>query len=636
MQKLMQSQTEWLNWGISLVAPFALYAAVLMLPLPPQIGLTVRYKPLAATLLIFLLYPIYCRSGRVAASASLTLTLVLFALPLIGLWNSGMSEFPAIVSGLFPSIDALYYYEDARRLLEGEPFGMISSGRPLFAGLLAVILGLTGQNLQGAIAILVALVAIAVFLLSREVQRTHGTLAALMVVSVLFLFYRRFNGTVLTENLGLVLGTVSFAVLWRSVYPRKISLFLLGLLLLTLALNARAGAFLVLPVLAGWAGWYFREASPVSLRVIGYSFGAIFLGFGLNHLVLTVVGDPTLSFSNFSYVLYASVVGSKQWWQVRLDHPHVLELPLAEVTGEIYRLAFAAFRENPLIFARTSLEAWAKYLSPTIEGSFQFIQIYERSLIDKLLTYIVYGFSLLGLFQCYRQRQKPAYSLLLAIGLGVMLSLPFVPPWIGGTGTTRTYAATLPISALLPAVGLAFVATSFRLDGRSPLPEQSFSKKALPIFGLLLALACVFGPMSIKAMAQPPQFEPVACPTNADRAYIRITPGSLLHIVPRDSRPTHLPYIQVTDLRQGVKRVRQILQRRASTYLEHEVETLSVLKPRNTVMDALDLGTQRRLLIVVDTAQIPQHSNMVQVCGRLQENLLMADSIQAIAASRKR
>lgn len=633
----MQRPANWLAWILCLIAPFALYALVLALPLPPQIGLTVRYKPLVAILLIFFgLYPTYRYAGRVAASASLTLTLLLFALPLTGLWNSGMSEFPAFVSGLFPSIDALYYYEDARRLLEGESFGMISSGRPLFAGLLAVILGLTGQNLQGAIAILVALVAIAVLLLAREVQRTHGILAALMVVSVLFLFYRRFNGAAFTENLGLLLGTLSFAVLWRSVYPKKVSLFLLGLLLLTLALNARAGVFLVLPVLALWGGWCFRQTSRFSLRIVGYGFGVICLGFALNHLLLMVVGDPTLSFSNFSYVLYASVVGSKLWWQVRLDHPAVVALPLAEVTGEIYRLAFAAFRENPLIFARTCLEAWAKYLSPTIEGALQFIQVYERSRIDKLLTYVIYIFSLLGLFQCYRQRQNLVYSLLLAISLGVLLSLPLVPPWIGGTGTTRIYAATLPISALLPAVGLAFVVRSSNLNPLLPIPEKGLTLKALPTFSLLLVLFCILGPLSIKSFSQTPQFEPVQCAANADRAYIRITPGSLLHIVPRNSRPTHLPYIQVTDLRRGVKRVRQILQRRPPTYLQHEVETLAALKPGKTVIDALNFDTQHRLLVVVDTAQVPKHSNVVQVCGRLQENLLMANSVEETASLRER
>lgn len=633
----MQIPAKRLAWIICLIAPFALYAVVLALPLPAQIGLTVRYKPIVAILLIFLgLYPAYRCAGRAAASASLALTLVLFALPLTGLWNSGISEFPTFVSGLIPSVDALQYYEDARRLLAGESFGTVSSGRPLFSGLLAVILGLTGQNLQVAIAVLVALVAIAVFLLAREVQRTHGTLAALMVVSVLFLFYRRFNGTTLTENLGLLLGTVSFAVLWRSVHQKKLSLFLLGLLLLTLALNARAGTFLVLPVLAVWGGWCFREVSSFSLRVIGYSFGVIFLGFGLNHLVLTVVGDPTLSFSNFSYVLYASVVGSKQWWQVRLDHPHILELPIAEVTDEIYRLAFAAFRENPLIFARTSLEAWVKYLSPTIEGSFQFIQIYERSLIDKLITYIIYGFSLLGLFQCYRRRQKPAYSLLLAISLGVMLSLPFVPPWIGGTGTTRTYAATLAISALLPAIGLSAVVTSSRINPLLPISAQGLSVKTLPTFSLLLALCCVFGPMSVRALSQPPQLEPAQCQPDENYAYIRINPGSFLHIVPRDSRLTHLPYIQVTDLRQGIRRTQQILQRRSPIYLHHEVETLAALEPGKTVVDTLNFVNQNRLLVIVDTLQIPNHSNIVQVCGKFQNNLLFANSIQAMPSSRKR
>jgi len=76
----------------------------------------------------------------------LALTLILFALPLLFLW-SGLTYIPPTLG----------------RLL-------------LFSGMLAVLLSLTRQNLQGSLMILALINAVACYLLAREIQHTLGYL----------------------------------------------------------------------------------------------------------------------------------------------------------------------------------------------------------------------------------------------------------------------------------------------------------------------------------------------------------------------------------------------------------------------------------------------------------------------------
>ena len=66
-----------------------------------------------------------------------------------------------------------------------------------------------------------------------------------------------------------------------------------------------------------------------------------------------------------------------------------------------------------------------------------------------------YGFCRIAIMNCYRQRQNPIGSLMIAALIGILLSIPFVPPWDGGI---RIHAATIPVFSLFPALGLTFIA----------------------------------------------------------------------------------------------------------------------------------------------------------------------------------
>ena len=100
--------------------------------------------------------------------------------------------------------------------MAGQNLSSFSARRPLFPGLLAVLLTLTGRNLMASLGILTAITAGACYLAAKEIQRTHGAEAAAFVLTILFLFYRYNSGLVMSESLGVTLGALGFVLIWRG------------------------------------------------------------------------------------------------------------------------------------------------------------------------------------------------------------------------------------------------------------------------------------------------------------------------------------------------------------------------------------------------------------------------------------
>ncbi|SVE02821.1 uncharacterized protein METZ01_LOCUS455675, partial [marine metagenome] len=96
--------------GCSIIIPFIVYGIVLAAHIPGEIGLIFRYgiASVFGAVALFL-YPAYRLHGWPGTLASLSLTLVLFGLPLSGLWNSGTSVDSTVIGGLLPYSDALRY-----------------------------------------------------------------------------------------------------------------------------------------------------------------------------------------------------------------------------------------------------------------------------------------------------------------------------------------------------------------------------------------------------------------------------------------------------------------------------------------------------------------------------------------------
>jgi len=590
-------------WHTLLAGLFALaiYGLVLWLPIPAAIGLFVRHNLVLLTLIALpLLFITFRINGVWGIFAALCLTLLLFGLPLSGLWRSGASE-PFIIGGLLPFSDAASYYSDALRVVEGFRFSAFSARRPLFPALLTVLLAVTGQNLVVSIAILGALIAIVCYLAAREIQRSLGIFPAVTFLFILYLFYRRIAGTTMTENLGLPLGVAAFTILWGAAYRKKLWQTAIGLLLLTLALNARAGTFFILPALLLWCGFAFRGKRKFSIPVFSVSALAVALGFALNMLVFKLVADPGgMVFSNFSYTLYGVVAGGKGWMQILIDHPELGQLDDVSRSAQTYALVFEAFKAHPFNIVIGVFKNWFDYLMPRGAGAFGFIRGNEvlswANYTYRIILSLLAGW---GLIIAWKQRKHEPFTLLLWTAAGLFLSVPFVPP--NDSNQMRVYAATVTFLMTFSVIGLKSV-----LELAFKLPKVSLQKiepQSVPtmIFGIMLAAVTIGGVLLVKASAKPQALSLAECPAGETLMMVRFTPGSLVQIGGEPS-PQRLNVTRrsFTELNEG--------------YPEMHDALVQAVGEGATLARPLDLISMQYPLLVISNQYLPVPNGIISLC----------------------
>lgn len=501
---------------------------------------------------VLVLYPVYRLAGWQGSLISLSLTLFLFALPLSGIWQSGDSS-GYLIGGLLQWTDARGYHWEAQRLLEGYRFSPFASRRPMFAAFLAGLLWLSGRNMQIALAALVALNGVASFFLVRELQRHWGTLASLLGLCIVFLFYRTFIGTTMTENLGLALGSLALAALLRCLYFRQNYWVYLGIFLLSSSLNARAGAFFILPAIVVWGIFVYQEKRREFL--VG-SISAVILAFLCNFILLKIVGATgEVGFSNFSYVLYG-IIHQGDWTTVYQDYPELRMLPEPIKSQRVYELAMESFWDDPTALVSGAFRAWHRFIFQHYIFSF----ISDRR-VNKTLEIL----SLFGFITCCFRFRQPVNSLILFCWLGILASVPFVPPW--DADSMRAYGATIPVIAILPIIGFQTV-TYFVSFGRfkkfdialsksSKLFHIAYTQAFAGFIAILLALVFVL-PIFLKLVSRPLTFPPIACSADSEGFYFRPEAGSLIKVVSDPDKSTsrsaiRLPNIPVTTFRAGLK-----------------------------------------------------------------------------------
>lgn len=627
MKLLLKPSKQWLYLLTIFAVGLLAYSAVLVIGIPSTVSfmlLTPDSTFLFIVILFLLFYFAYCPSGWIGTLTSFSATLILFALQLSTVWSSGGNNSLYLQIGLFPVSDARHYYSGALNLLEGGRLSVIASRRPLFSGVLATLLGLIQQNLQVTLAILVLISAISCFLLAREVQRSHGTVAGALVLTTTYLFYREFIGSAMTENLGLALGAIGLAIIWRGAFDQKIYLCLFGILMLTLALNARAGTFFILPALILWGAWSFRGSSRFSSPFLLGGVSFVIFGFILNSIVFKAISSfQAGANSNFSYSLYGLIVGGN-WTTIFTEHPEVQGLSDVEKGKTIYALALKAFLDNPLSLVSGSFRAWEEFLWDGVIFSFVDIKIVNVSL---------QFLSLIALINCYYQRQKVINSLIIASTIGILLSVPFVPPWDAGT---RAYAATIPFICLLPALGITFIFQRMKWHQLIQTSHFKIQSWVLLIFGISLILLIVGGPISVRIATKiwgiPRQFPELSCPVDQEVIYFRNSPGSSINLVADDAiQKTYLPNIRINDFQTGVfqyyKRNFPQLQE-----IPQPIQELMNLSEGLTLINKMNLKKQTNIWVIADSRLIPKENGIVGSCGKTSNTgRFYADSIKLIS-----
>jgi hypothetical protein len=529
-------------------------------------------------------------------------------MPLAGLWASGQSQ-STVLSGLIPLFDAQTYYMDALRLMNGSPFSIFSARRPLFGSLLAVLLTLTGRNLMAALAILTAMTGLACYFTAREIQRTHGAEIAVFILMVMFLFYRAHSGISMSENLGVMLGTLGFGLLWRGASAKSLSYIWMGLFATTLALNARAGAFFMLPLLILWAGWLLRENKSISWKALFISAGAVVLGFALNLALTRMVAVPSgVPFANFSYTLYGLASGGKSWAYVFESHPELRAIQEPEQSKLIYQMAFELIRSNPLQTVQGALFNWKMLFSDSWYNIYTYLGGENWKLIVAS-RWAMYILCLFGIFAWMRNRKDPILSLVLVAALGVFVSVPFLPPT--DAYRMRPYAASIIVLAALPALGLNFILCQIK---RIPLADKLLDRSILPAsasmltyLGILLPILLI-APVLIQSTATPQTVQAAPCASGLTPVIVRFDEGTYIHLK-KQSDPflDWMPNFHIGTFKENSHSL-------ADSYMiNYWTEDMS---PEKTIFLTMDYLTQQQVMAVVPTDLLPKTGTLTQFCGQ--------------------
>ena len=566
---------------------------------------------LLAGVTLYLAFRIPNRSGNLIGMAS---TLSLFAMPLAGLWASGQTQ-STVLSGLIPLNDAQLYYTDALRLMDGTAFSTFSARRPIFAGLFAVLLSITGRNLMAALAILTAITGLACYFTVREIQRTHGAEVAAFILLVLFLFNRAHSGISMSESLGLALGSLGFGLLWRGASTKSLLYIWTGLLATTLALNARAGAFFVLPILILWTGWLLRENKLIPWKVLFISASAVVLGFVLNLALTRLLAVPNgVPFANFSYTLYGLASGGKSWAYVFQANPELLGIPEPEQSKRIYQLAFDLMRTNPMQTVQGALFNWKMLFSDSWYNIYTYIGG-ENWKINNILVWSMYILCIIGIFAWTRNRKDPIQSLVMACSIGVFISVPFLPPT--DAYRMRPYAASIVIFGALPALGLTYLISKIKFLHRADhIPDENLeaSSKSLFAYSLILVLITVFGPILIRSIARPHPIQLASCVSGSTAIAVRFDKGTFINLKRQsDSFLDWMPNYHIS-----------LFWKNAHSLPDgNMINWAGSIEPTNTVFLTLDYLLHQDVMIVVPTKLLPKPGTFIQMCGQYQTDYVI-------------
>jgi hypothetical protein len=588
----------------------ALFGLLLFLPSLPKLeshGIQVIDESICL-LTCVAIYICFHKSSWLWKVLAFFLTLYIFYLPLMRIWQEATSTFN-IVLGILPWSDASNYYFDAMRLLHGDLFGVFSGYRPLFSSFLAVLFAVTQENIQIVLVIFTIINACAAFLLTTEIANAYGSLAGVMTIYLLQMYYRQFAGTTLSEQLGFSAGLVALTLILFASRTKKNVYFVVGLFFLSFALFVRPGAFFILPVLILLALFWFSRNKTAVIKNAVLMAVIVSVIWALNAKLSEIVsGSNSMPLGIFSYTLYGQAMGGAGWNQFFIDHPNLTTHSNTELAQIAYRLAFDEILHNPSRFMLGILKSYRDFIVPGVFSIFSFIE-FGNDIVNRILQIVLSLLMFIGLIKCWLKRGSLVYSLLLVFALGICLSVPFVPP--ADASGMRLYAATMAIPCILASVGLpALTKNQFP---SSSYAQGSSSIKAALIIGSMLVIT-PFSAVFIKNNAMRPVLQPMTCPAGSVPVQFYMPAHSFLSVVKNETgQSTHLPVVADKDVRKSLKEF-------PGAYADFINSLRRAIKPPMILTRTLNFSNGEDVWLVAPPEIIDSTSKIIQACGQFTDS----------------
>ncbi|MEI8132090.1 MAG: hypothetical protein WCG34_06625, partial [Leptolinea sp.] len=433
--------------------------------------------------------------------------------------------------------------------------------------------------------------------------------AGAVTLWIVFLFARRFAGTTMTEVLGLSIGALGLAFLVKGAFHKFLPNILAGLFLLTLALNIRAGAFFLLPVLVLWTGWLYRNGKLFAWKPAGLTVLVMSAGFQVNTLVFRLIGAPgSQLFSNFAESLYGLAAGGERWSFVYGQNPETLLMSESGKAERIYQLAFDLIRSNPMGLVNGMLYQWGLLFSESWFSVYSYVGG-ENALANQGYHLTLYVLCILALINAVRKWNNPVNSLLLFTIFGIFISVPFVPP--GDAHKMRAFAATIPMLAFLPAVGAAWLVSLAPLKFLHENDDPPMEYTGLNGFSIILVAFMVIAPVIVLKSAVPPVITPLACNQGEQPITMRYADGNAVKLI----REEVLQLDWLPEFHYG--RYKIFIHNLPNN---EAIDILSKVEPPATLLLGYDIPTGKKIWLLARTDQMPEDFGVINICGKYLES----------------
>lgn len=449
--------------------------------------------------------------SRRLAVWGLALALLAFLLPLLSQWSgrppTRISAFASLL-GWLPWGDAHGHYEGGARLLAEGRFGGFSERRPLSAAWLGVRLALAAKSLPAALLLQDLLTALAAWLAARAIARRFGVAAGLAGFALILSLTRDYLPGVLTEPLGIALACLALVVLASAWARRSPNVAALGVLVLGVALQARPGAQLALPLMMAWALAVHRRRAATA--ALGLALAALLPPLHTRLLNLCYGAGEASATSYPAFTLYGLSHDTNYERAYQDFGDEVARRGEAAVASDLYRRSFERIRHEPQdllrALARNEAEFWDKLhlnLARALSPRWLFAPPGARITGDAIASdrwlggALVIACAAAYLIALWRLGVTLESGFWLAAPLGAVLSAPFV---FGDAGF-RGLAVVYPF--LAAAVGLGLAGGRARASGAASAAEDRDVRAAVWAVGGLLLLTLA-GPWPAHALSSRP------------------------------------------------------------------------------------------------------------------------------------
>ena len=600
--------------GLAFAVPFVRGAAAFVAPIVPVVLFGVPLVALVRVARGGSAPAISPRAWATLSGLAIPGATFALALVLIEAWTAARSN-GSYAGGLVPVSDAGAYFAGAERLLQDGTLDAWNSRRPLNAALLAARTALAGGDFRGALLLQAALTASTSVLAARALAADYGRIAGLFLFAGLFVFGGIFVATTMSESLGLSLGACSFALLWHGMRTKGHLTLGLGFAVCAMALNARAGPFLMLPCLVVWAALtHAAPADGARRRVNRGSLGAalvgIAAGFAVNRAVSSLYGGAKGGAnSNFSYTLYGLAHGGVGWERAFSDFPELHAMDDAEAGSFIYARALGEMHEHPMglvIGLARNVECFVLSMSEKLS-----LGLLDGHPVAEWVFALVWGAgAVLLVRRTFRVHGGDrGLWLVTATVVGVLASVPVIYM----DGRERVFAASVPFVV----AGLAVAAASLGRAGvrRAPGSAEEHARwvRGVAVFACVVTLAALAGPrLGHAAFGRAAATDEPLPPCAEGMTPLRLaTRSGLPHVdlVAAGPRPL-APQVDARTFHAGIVRDVNLGSPAYATELLalHEGETL---------VAAFDLDARRTRHLALSTATFAALGSAAEVCAEL-------------------